>query len=162
MWAWNGPASACHSTACVPVQPPHRRLAPTHPPWRCVQGEAKRVMLASLTRSLGEVLPFLERMLELSFAAAGQAVAAGNREAAQQHVAVIQAALAAANTYSGGCGCMMQAAQSCDGAAGPCLWEPPAGVGCHAAALCQRRMRPTARIIHLPSRAWQSGCLWGA
>lgn len=90
----------------------HRRLlpaclhAPAHlrlPPPRCPpQGEAKRALLASLTRSLGEVLPFLERMLEANFGAAGQAVAAGNRAAAQLHVAVIQAALAAANTYSGG------------------------------------------------------------
>jgi len=30
-------------------------------------------------------------------------VQAGNRELAQQHVQVIQAALGAANTYSGGC-----------------------------------------------------------
>lgn len=66
-----------------------------------MQGEAKRLLLASLTRSLSEVLPFLERMLEANFAAAGAAVQAGNREAAQQHVLVIQAALAAANTYSG-------------------------------------------------------------
>lgn len=48
------------------------------------------------------MLPFLERMLELNFAAAGPAVQAGSRELAQQHVAVIQAALAAANTYAGG------------------------------------------------------------
>lgn len=47
------------------------------------------------------MLPFLERMLESNFAAAGAAVQAGNREAAQQHVLVIQAALGAANTYSG-------------------------------------------------------------
>lgn len=40
-------------------------------------------------------------MLESNFAAAGAAVQAGNREAAQQHVLVIQAALGAANTYSG-------------------------------------------------------------
>ncbi|KAL4423234.1 hypothetical protein ABPG77_000026 [Micractinium sp. CCAP 211/92] len=65
-----------------------------------IAGEAKRLLLASLTRSLSKVLPFLERMLEANFAAAGAAVQAGNREAAQQHVLVIQAALAAANTYS--------------------------------------------------------------
>lgn len=72
-----------------------------------MQGEAKRLLLASLTKSLAEVLPFLERMLELNFSAAGQAVAAGNRDAAQQHVAVIQAALAAANTYSGACSALV-------------------------------------------------------
>ena len=48
------------------------------------------------------MLPFLERMLEANFAAAGAAAAGGNREAAQQHVLVIQAALQAVNTYSGG------------------------------------------------------------
>ena len=72
-----------------------------HPP-RCLQGDQKRLLLAALTKSLSEVLPFLERMLELNFAAAGAAVQGGNRELAQQHVAVIQAALAAANTYAGG------------------------------------------------------------
>ncbi|EFN51722.1 hypothetical protein CHLNCDRAFT_139890 [Chlorella variabilis] len=65
-----------------------------------IAGDAKRLLLSSLTKSLGEVLPFLERMLELNFGAAGAAAQAGNREAAQQHVLVIQAALQAANTYS--------------------------------------------------------------
>lgn len=68
---------------------------------RALQGDQKRLLLAALTKSLSEVLPFLERMLELNFSAAGAAVQAGSREAAQQHVAVIQAALAAANTYAG-------------------------------------------------------------
>lgn len=81
---------------CSPVDSPSPR--PPCPP--CLQGEAKRLLLASLTRSLSEVLPFLERALEGSFSAAGAAVASGNRAAAQQHVAVIQAALAAATTYS--------------------------------------------------------------
>ncbi|PRW59064.1 HASTY 1-like isoform X1 isoform B [Chlorella sorokiniana] len=65
-----------------------------------IAGDQKRLLLAALTKSLSDVLPFLERMLELNFAAAGAAVQAGNRELAQQHVAVIQAALAAANTYA--------------------------------------------------------------
>jgi hypothetical protein len=78
---------------CVPTHP----LGPA-----ALQGDAKRLLLASLTKSLAEVLPFLERMLEANFAAAGAAAAGGNREAAQQHVLVIQAALQAVNTYSGG------------------------------------------------------------
>jgi hypothetical protein len=71
------------------VPPPH------------AQGDAKRLLLSSLTKSLAEVLPFLQRVLELNFGAAGQAAAAGQRDAAEQHVRVIQAALATANTYSG-------------------------------------------------------------
>lgn len=65
-----------------------------------IAGDAKRLLLSSLTRSLGEVLPFLERMLESNFTAAGAAVQAGSRDVAQQHVLVIQAALGAANTYA--------------------------------------------------------------
>lgn len=51
------------------------------------------MLLASLTKSLAVVLPFLEQALERNFAAAGAASAAGQREVAQQHVAAIQAAL---------------------------------------------------------------------
>lgn len=88
-------------------QPSACRFFRAHTPARPLsrgQGDAKRLLLSSLTKSLGEVLPFLERMLELNFGAAGAAAQAGNREAAQQHVLVIQAALQAANTYSGASG----------------------------------------------------------
>ncbi len=87
------PAAAASQLSCV--TPPAPRI-------RSPQGDQKRLLLAALTKSLSEVLPFLERMLELNFAGAGTAVQAGNRELAQQHVSVIQAALAAANTYAGG------------------------------------------------------------
>ncbi|PSC73686.1 HASTY 1 [Micractinium conductrix] len=65
-----------------------------------IAGDAKRLLLSSLNKSLSEVLPFLQHMLELNFSAAGAAVQSGIRDAASAHVAVIQAALQAANTYS--------------------------------------------------------------
>ena len=78
------------------------------------------------------MLPFLERMLELNFGAAGAAVQAGNREAAQQHVAVIQAALAAANTYAGA------GQRCCTGLLGVRRWV----VGLALVCLCKLRPNP--------------------
>ncbi|GAB4816646.1 hypothetical protein N2152v2_003692 [Parachlorella kessleri] len=65
-----------------------------------IQAEVKRLLLAVLTKSLAQVLPFLERTLEHNFAAAGAASQAGQREVAQQHVAAVQAALGAVLTYA--------------------------------------------------------------
>ena len=144
---------SAHSAMCVrevwrgrrgPTPPSHA----VHPP---PQGDAKRLLLASLTKSLSEVLPFLERMLEHNFAAAGAAVQAGSRDTAQQHVLVIQAALAAANTYSGGVGGRVCCAvPCCGGAAG---WR--AGQGCVAATTAPQQPHPW-RCAALP----QSGCRW--
>lgn len=68
-----------------------------------LQGETKRLLLQALTKSLATVLPFLEQTLERSFAAAAAASQAGQRDAAQQHVAALQAALGEARQRSG-CG----------------------------------------------------------
>ena len=64
------------------------------------QGDSKRFLLAALTKSLDQILPFLEQTMERNFAAAGAATQAGGAPAAAAHVAAIQAALQAVRTYA--------------------------------------------------------------